>query len=667
MSGNTQSGREAAKAHRQGQKSGKSNTSATRPTANIAPVAKVVAKTTSAPAPAATPAPAQSPARRSVAPSSAPVAVAGGREAAKQARAQQKSGKVSRTQGTPNPHPKAKAKMKDQEQLVEPREKTAESSAPKRTTGRKVNANNGPVVQSGGRNASKAFRKAGSKGKAAQAAFKTKGTQSGAVAKMANPDASTRDIAKKIRAERCTKGKQGCVPAESSGAKRRQAKESRPGVPQKVGETSTLSGQSVTGTQVGQGRKVMTGAEAGACKLVSGTEYLGAEEFAGSCDTQPAAKPAKVTQTKTTRGQVVSGTEVGNSENVTGDMAGQCSAITGTEYIPADQSELFCGADAPAKSVQTGFSVMSQPSQQGQTSKVSGGDNYKSQSTTIRPQNGPTKVVASMTAMGSMTTGTQVGRMGNVTGAEAGTCKSVTGTEYQSSEETLACGMEPEASATKVTTSTTTAGQTITGDRSGGNSDITGAEAGSCQAVTGTGYMGAEQAATCSTEQQSMITQRQRQNVNQAVTGVQPGPQGLTGAQKGACELVSGTHYQGMDQTSMVCNAANAAMPGQSDFPQMMGSRMPAPAAAPAPAVEVQQGTTITGDGWDRSSKVTGTEGPWAAQRNASIRGASGQAPMGAAQFRPVAMKEVPQSPITGSSGNTEVGAKVTLSGGARA
>ena len=666
MSGNTQSGRAAARAHRQGQKAGKSSASASRPSAKVAPVAKVVAETTSAPAPAATPAPAQSPARRSVAPSSAPVAVAGGREAAKQARAQQKSGKVSRTQSSQNPHPKAKAKMKDQEPLVQPREKTAETSAPKRTSDRKVNANTGPVVQSGGRNASKAFRKAGSKGKAAQAAFKTKGSQSGAVAKMANPDASTREIARKIRAERCTKGKQGCVPAESSGAKRRQAKENRSGAPAKVGETSTLSGQSVTGTQVGQGRKVMTGAETGACKLVSGTEYLGAEEFAGSCDTTPDAKPAKVTQTATTRGQVVSGTEVGNSESVTGDMAGQCSAVTGTEYIPADQSALFCGADAPAKSAQTAFSVMS-PANQQNTSKVTGGENYKSQSTTIRPSNGPTKVVASMTAMGQMTTGTQVGRMADVTGSEAGACKTVSGTGYQSSEETEACGVAANATATKVTTSATTAGQTITGDRSGGNADMTGAEAGSCQAVTGTGYMGAEQAQSCSTDQQTMIAQRQRQNVNHAVTGVQPGPQGLTGAQKGACELVSGTHYQGMDQTSMVCNAANAAMPGQSDFPQMMGSRMPAPAAAPAPAVEVQQGTTITGDGWDRSSKVTGTEGPWAAQRNASIRGASGQAPMGAAQFRPAAMEEVPQSPITGSSGNTEVGAKVTLSGGARA
>jgi len=654
-------GREAARKHRQGQKSGKSQATPTRPTANIAAKAEDKAPIATT-APAAAPAPA--PVRRQVAPVAAPVAVAGGREAAKQARAQQKSGKVNRTQGTPNPHPKAKAKTKDQEPVVQPRERTETTSAPARNTDRKVKATAKPIAQSGGRNASKAFRKAGSKGKAAQAALKAQGTSSGAVAKMSNPDASTREIAKTIRADRCTKGKQGCAAATSAGAIR-QAKRNSAGNPEKVGETTTLSGQSVTGTQVGQGRKVMTGAETGACQLVSGTEYLGTEEFAGSCDAQPKAQPAKVTQTATTRGQVVSGTGVGSKENMTGDRAGQCSAVTGTEYIPADQAELLCGTDVSTKPATNAFSIMSQPSQ-AKKSGVTGGDNYKSNSVTIRPSNAPEKVVTSMTAMGNATTGTQVGRQADVTGTEAGSCKNVSGTGYRSAEESATCGVTEESVATKVTTSATTAGQVITGDRSGDSSGMTGAEAGSCKAVTGTGYMGAEQVQTCSTEQQSQIMQRQRQNVNHAVTGVQPAPVGLTGAQKGACELVSGTHYFGNDQLGMVCDSSSAAQPGQTDFPKVMGAQSAANVQSYSPE-QAPAGTTITGDGWDRSSKVTGTEGPWASQRNSSIRGASGQAPMGAAQYRPVAMEEVPQSPITGSSGNTDTGAKVTLSGGARA
>ena len=663
MSGNTQSGREAARAYRQGQKIGKAKIAQLTRTSS-----KVSAKATS---PATTPAPAaKSPVRRPATTAAAPVAVAAGRQAAKQARQQQKTGKVSRTQSTPNPHPKAKARMKQQEPVVQPRQKVATNSASKqRTTDRKIQSKSAPIVQSGGRNASKAFRKAGSKGKAAQAAFKSKGTQSGAVAKMVDPSASTRDIARKIRTERCTKGKRGCVPTESSSTKRRQAKASRPGVPKKVEESRTLSGQTVTGVHVGQGRKVLTGAETGACQLVSGTEYLGTEEFEGTCDVKPTANPSKVTFTQTTRGQVVSGTEVGKSETVTGDEPGLCSAVTGTEYIPADQSKLFCGTEgAINKSAQTAFSVMSQPSQPTQGgSKVTGGENYKSQSVTIRPQKAPEKVVESKTAMGTLTTGTQVGRIAEVTGVESGACRNVTGTGYQSHEEAEVCGIEPEKPPVKVMSSATTSGQKVTGDRSGATFDITGGEAGSCQAVTGTGYMGAEQLAVCPTEQQSKIVERQRANSNPVISGVQPGPQGLTGAQKGACKLVSGTHYQGVDQTSMVCDVAdtaNAAMPGQSDFPQMMTTQAP---VAAEPQEQLQKGTVITGDGWDRGTKVTGTEGPWAAQRNASIRGSNRQAPMSAAQFRPASMEEVPQSPITGSAGNTNVGAKVTLSGGARA
>jgi hypothetical protein len=532
-----------------------------------------------------------------------------------------------------------------------------------------VNVNNNPVQQSGGRNVAKAWRKAGAKGKTGQTAMRTNGTTSGSIAKMSNPGASTREIARKVRAERCTKGKSGCKPAETASAKRVRASKERSAAPAKVGVSTTASGQSVSGTQVGQGRKVMTGAETGACKVVSGTEYLAQEEFVSHCNVEPTAGPAKVSQSQTTRGQVISGNEVGMSESVTGQDAGQCSAVTGTEYIPADQSAMFCGADAPAKSVMTGFSVMSQPSNAGR-STVTGGENYKSQSTTIRPKNAPEKVVMSTTVMGNMTSGTQVGRLEDVTGSEAGQCKAVTGTGYQSPEESQAlCGTEPAPVANKVTTSGTSRGQIVTGDRSGGNFDLTGAEAGTCQAVTGTAYAGVENAAICSTEQVQAIQQRIPSGENHAVSGVQPGPVGLTGAQKGACSLVSGTHYQGNDQTSMVCDSANAAQPGQSDYPQMMGQQpaIATPVAPVAQPVQEEQPSAITGDAWDRGNKVTGTEGPWASQRNSSLRGATSQAPMGASQFRPVAMEEVPQSPITGSAGNTATGAKVTLSGGARA
>lgn len=656
---NTQSGRAAAIARRKAQINGKGQSAPAAPAATRKPEPAPEPVVAAAPAPSQ---PSRSRRQATVAPAAAPVASSAGREAAKLKRQQLKNGKSSAGAANAMPHPKAKAKQKPEEPIVEPRQAKAEKPAKRsdRRTGVKPQA----ASQPSGRLQSKAYRKAQAKGKAGQEAFKSSGSsQSGAKAKLANPDASTREIAQQVRAERCAQGKTCATGGSRPMRKPRNAKEA----PQKVGESQTLHGQSVSGTQVGQGEKKMTGAESGACQLVSGTEYLGAEEFSKSCDVQPTPQPAKVTQTQTTRGQVVSGsTKVGRSEKMTGNETGTCSSITGTEYLPADQSKMYCG-DTPAKSKATGFSVMSQATQKSEQ-KVTGGDSRKSQSTTISPKTpakAPQKVMPSQTAKGNTTTGSQVGRLESVTGGDRGNCQSVTGTGYQGAEEVKACDMPMTETATKVTASGTSGGQKVTGDRSGAYYGMTGAEAGDCQAVTGTSYTGTEQSQFCSVDKQNEMKVRQRQGANPSISGVQPGPQGLTGAQKGACELVTGSHYQGGDQTAMVCDSSNAAAPGESDFPAMIGQAQPTfPMNEAEPMVD--ESSRITGDGWDRGSKVTGTDGPWAAQRNASIRGVAGQSPMGASQFRPV-NNEVPMSPITGSSGNTDTGAKVTLSGGARA
>ncbi|MDG4812013.1 CsoS2 family carboxysome shell protein [Hydrogenovibrio sp. 3SP14C1] len=654
---NAQSGRAAAIARRKAQVNGKGQTASAAPAASRKP------EPAPEPVVAAAPAPSQpSRNRRPVPAATPPVASSAGREAAKLKRQQQKNGKSSAGAASAMPHPKAKAKQKPAEPIVEPRQAKAEKPAKRseRRTGVKPQA----ASQPSGRLQSKAYRKAQAKGKVGQEAFKSKGSsQSGAKAKLANPDASTREIAQQVRAERCAHGKT----CSTGGSRRMRKPRKAQDAPPKVGESETLHGQSVSGTQVGQGEKKMTGAEYGACQLVSGTEYLGVEEFSSNCDAQPTPQPAKVTQTQTTRGQVVSGsTNVGRGGKMTGNETGTCSAITGTEYLPADQSQMFCGA-TPAKTTATGFSVMSQATQKNEN-KVTGGDSRKSQSTTINAKNpakAPRKVMPSQTSKGNTTTGSQVGRLESVTGGDKGNCQSVTGTGYQGVEEVQACDMPVAETANKVTASGTSGGQKVTGDRSGAYYGMTGAEAGDCQAVTGTAYTGSEQSQFCSVDRQNEMKVRQRQGKNSSISGVQPGPQGLTGAQKGACELVTGAHYQGGDQTAMVCDSTNAAASGESDFPAMIGQAQP---AVPMNEVEpmVDDGSRITGDGWDRGSKVTGTDGPWAAQRNASIRGVAGQSPMGASQFRP-ADNEIPMSPITGSSGNTDTGAKVTLSGGARA
>ena len=48
------------------------------------------------------------------------------------------------------------------------------------------------------------------------------------------------------------------------------------------------------------------------------------------------------------RNLVVSGTRTGRSAKVTGDEPGTCKIVTGTEYLSANQSAAYCGASVPS-------------------------------------------------------------------------------------------------------------------------------------------------------------------------------------------------------------------------------------------------------------------------------------------------------------------------------
>ncbi|NDD21014.1 MAG: carboxysome shell protein, partial [Synechococcaceae bacterium WB9_3_282] len=71
-----------------------------------------------------------------------------------------------------------------------------------------------------------------------------------------------------------------------------------------------------------------------------------------------------------------------------------------------------------------------------------------------------------------------------------------------------------------------------------------------------------------------------------------------------------------------------------------------------------------TGDDWDRGKRVTGTEGPSARRRNPSRVGL--QNSMAAMQQKRNEDIVAPVSRVTGSSGNTDKGSLITVSGGAR-
>ena len=612
------------------------------------------------------------------------------------------------------------------------------SGAPKRGRKRRVQPKV-DAVGDAGRMMARARRAAQSRGKSFLDAQKKGGSTSAAsLMKLANPSASGKEVAKQVRRERC-KGKK-CAPKPQRAEAGRKAKRTA-AAPNKVGISETGSGQHVTGNLVGQNQA--TGTEAGLCSKVSGTEYMSAEDYREYCHENPQPAVGKGVVTRTGKGQSVSGTTVGRSAKVSGDLAGQCASVTGTEYLPADQAEMFCGAqshsgranaaarprrkDRTATSSResvTGGDVSTHQKVTG--SRHSNGMNDLSASASGRRKGGaPKKVVTSTTATGAHVTGTQVGGSTGVTGDEAGFCKNVTGNGYQGVEDReQRCDTPPVSSGAKVLPSATFSGQRITGDRAGLGEGITGAEAGTCQKVTGTPYVGAEGARQqCEPEQFEAIersVKRRHRDGGFSISGTQPGPAGMTGMQKGVCESVSGTPYQGQDQMSAFCAPSNkVAEVGDLDFPQQvatggaasagmgegagssaltgsfsqaegkvtggeMGASLrsrrgsaamaekPAAQAAEAAAYRVtgegaQSGFSITGDAWNKGDRVTGTEGAWAQGRNPSMRGTVSQPTAIANDYRPVIAPETPDSLVSGSSGNTSEGAKVTVSGGARA
>ena len=586
-------------------------------------------------------------------------------------------------------------------------------------------------------------------------------TSAAAVARQANPDLTSRELAQQVRELRAKSGsrtKQSAGITRPSGPNRHGAKQAAD-AHWKVGESETSAGQVVTGTQANRSVKT-TGNEASTCRSITGTEYLGAEVFQTFCQSAPEkTTPAKVRVSATTHGNRVTGNEVGRSEKVTGDEPGTCKSVTGTEYISANQSAAYCGGSTPSPR-KVGHSQSQQGRRisgvmVGQSSNVTGNEAGANRSLTgdqylgsdPLPEGRPaTKVGLSETLSGTGVTGTLVGRSSAVTGDEFGSCHRVTGNQYLSSEQfSTFCGAKPEAQASKVGFSVTNRNLVVSGTQTGRSERVTGDEPGTCKAVTGTPYAGLEQAGQyCGTPAVQAIRERtpSRPGTPAApMTGIQPGIGGvMTGAERGACEVISGTPYIGGDQLAAACGAdapAGADSHGQSDSGspwtsfsvvsparaaqlqrdatssvtgtsyedgqritgpfdlaggkvtgteqfrfdnrefqtrqqqtrQFQPTVMP-PQADKEPAKPVSRvtgegsSTKVTGDDWDRGEHVTGTEGVSARRRNPTRPGPmSAMAPKDNKRNEEI---EWPMSRVTGSSGSTDKGSLITLSGGAR-
>lgn len=610
-----------------------------------------------------------------------------------------------------------------------------------------VQARRGKKIENPTRTASLARRMAmSSKGKAA---LSGKGLSAAQSARASNPDVSGRELAQTVRETRSTKGKcrtEGkCRPTG-----RMRPTIDDPGSAQdaswKVGVSQTTHGQTVTGTMVGRSQDV-TGDEPSTCRAITGTEYLGADIFREFCHTDAGKSPRKVRITSTATGNTVSGNELGRSAKVTGNEPGSCKRVTGNEYIGSAQLKEFCGTSAeagPAKisSSETRKGKTVTGNNVGRSNKVTGdehGSNRELTGTSVMQRgNGgsaPAKVGKSATLRGGNVTGTMVGRNKNVTGDEPGSCRNVTGDDYVGKEQYGDfCNSTPKATDRKSGVSSTLKNQGVTGTMTGRDSRVTGDEPGTCKAVTGTPYAGAENYKDfCDTGSASAArnrTQQRRATPGMPMTGLQPGINGkMTGADKGACEPLTGTPYVGADQFAEACPSkpADSSSP---DFPQALADSpwqqfsVNAPGHAsqttaehssvtgiqyerghitgpfgmapgkvtgteearfgngvPAPVYTAQlvddrvkgrvtgegqdAGLRITGDDWDRNERVTGTEGLSATRRNPTRRGGADAMAMQLVNKRNEELP-TPNSKVTGSSGNTEKGSLITYSGGAR-
>lgn len=376
--------------------------------------------------------------------------------------------------------------------------------------------------------------------------------------------------------------------------------------PPKVEEGHTLSGQAVTGTQVERISKV-TGNEPGSCRAITGTEYIGFEQFQTLCGVRPEPTVPKVAVSSTLREQRVTGTALGRSTRTTGDEAGACRPVTGTEYLSAERFEQFCSARPDARPQKVALTS----TDKGKTvtgalvdrpRRVTGVEHGADRAITgTRYSQGetddaPPKVAITHTAAGKPVTGTVVGRSERQTGDEAGSCRPITGTEYHTVEQfrDFCRTPPPGGGPRKVSVMSTRDEQIVSGTAVDRSAKVTGNEVGSCRSITGSQYYTtADFAGLCKTPSPRKVSEMQTLR-GRTVTGseVAPSPK-LSGDESYGCEPVTGTDYIGTRQLAAVCPVEAV------------------PTVSPVSKVVVDttlRGQTITGIAAGRAEHVTGNE-----------------------------------------------------------
>jgi len=278
----------------------------------------------------------------------------------------------------------------------------------------------------------------------------------------------------------------------------------RPGsAPSKVELGTTLAGQPVSGTQVEQTQKI-TGSEAGGCKAVTGTEYFGAEQFSQLCSATPQANEPKVGETQTTKGQTMTGTLVESTSNITGTEPGSCNVITGNEYLGYDHYSNACD----------------------NTNAVSSHD----------------KVISTPSKKNLAITGADEARANSTTGSESGAGHAITGSDYSTAPFS-----HSNVGATKVDVNHTNKGSVISGGELSSPLGVTGDAQDSCERVTGTEYVSNERyVSNCGTQAPLTPNKVSVDNTRKGmgVTGnMMDRDEKVTGNEPGTCQRLTGSQY----------------------------------------------------------------------------------------------------------------------------
>ena len=212
-----------------------------------------------------------------------------------------------------------------------------------------------------------------------------------------------------------------------------------------------------------------------------------------------------------------------------------------------------------------------------------------------------------------------------------------------------------------------TPGMPMTGLQPGIGGKLTGAGKGACEPLTGTPYVGADQFGDACAETAAENTEgywgefsvdspshgSRTAAEHSAISGTQYERGHITGSFGKAIGKLTGTQD---------AEFGNGGTPKPGYVPTTVESRVKSRVTGEGQ----DSGLKITGDDWDRNEHVTGTEGMSATRRNPTRRSATGSMAMEQARQKRNESLPMPNSKVTGSSGNTEKGSLITYSGGAR-